>query len=955
MEDIGMKGNGTRLVACGLMLALLFTLSAAAESIVPNETADSTTDSLLEVQSAEGTFADYYAQHRELSLGTATVQLKTPSFQSEKVTQIDEDETAYRLSEGSFVRWNATVPAGLYRMTVTYRVEQSPEATAACAVALNGAIPFREAESIALSKVWQDGERKIDNRGNEISPTQIEVSHWTTAILNGQDNIEADSYYFAFDGTETTLQLTAITGDIAVRGVQLDSVSCLPTYEAYRERNVTDTVQGYSKQIEAESAQYKSSSSLYPSGVRNTPVVTPNDPIITKLNTIGSGNWKSIGQWISWDIVVPSDGWYTLDFKYRQNGSRGMVVRRRLTVDGVVPFREAECMQFSYKDGWTFAYAGGETPWQVYLTAGSHELRLESVLGELTETLSSMNRSLVSLNTLYRRIIMITGVSPDPYNDYYLHREIPELLNTLQQVSNNLEANAKTLEEITGNAGNLASGLNDIIRQLRSFYEKPLTIPTRLDSFRSNISVLAELVLSLKEQPLELDSFTICSADTVAQRELPGFFKKFWFRFLAFLASFNDGYATIGDSYGDGEESLSVWISANDLLATGVSSGRDQATVLKQFIDEQFTPDTGIHVNLSLVSTSDTLLQAIVGGKAPDVALFVPKTLPITLAMRGGVMDLSQFPQFEEWQERVYDSAFIPYRYNGGIYAMPETQVFQVLYYRTDIFEELNLTPPETWEDFYRVTAILQGENLQVGVSADQTTFEMLLLQRGQSIYNEDVSRVTLTDPEAIDVFRQWTDLYSQYGIDVSYDFFNRFRTGEMPMGIAQLTLFSQFSVAAPEIHGVWDMAAIPGTVSADGSINRAQGCTTTGCVILRDAKNPKDACAFIDWWTSDDVQFRFGNSIENRMGAAARYNTANKNAFAAIPWSGEQRTMLQALWAHVSDIPQSPASYSVSRNIMNAFRRVVYYNETPREVMSKYAEDMNRELIRKRQEFGLE
>lgn len=950
-----MKGIGARLVACGSLLALLLTAPAAAETALPNDDADSITDLPAVIQPADGTFADYYAQHRDLPLGTTTVLLDTPTLQSETVTLTEESPAAYRLPEGAYLQWTATVPAGLYRLTVTYKVEQSPEPTAACAVALNGAIPFREAEDIALSKVWQDDEHKTDNRGNEISPTQVEVSRWTTAILNGQDNIEADSYYFAFDGTETTLRLTAVTGDIAVRSVQLDSVDCLPTYETYRQQGAAGAAQAYSQQIEAETAQYKSSSALYPTSERNTPVVTPNDPILTKLNTIGGGNWKSSGQWISWEITVPADGWYTFDFKYRQNGSRGMEVRRRLTVDGVVPFREAECVRFSYKDGWTFAYAGGDTPWQVYLTAGTHELRLESVLGELSETLSSMNRSLVSLNTLYRRIIMITGVSPDPYNDYFLHREIPELMDTLQQVSDDLEANAQTLEEASGKAGNLAAGLYDIIRQLRSFHEKPLTIPTRLDSFRSNISVLAELVLSLKEQPLELDSFTVCSADTTAERELPHFFKKVWFRVLAFFASFSDDYATIGDSYGGSGETLDVWISANDLMATGVSSGRDQATVLKQFIDEQFTPETGIHVNLSLVSTSDTLLQAIVGGKAPDVALFVPKTLPVTLAMRGGIMDLSQFPEFEDWQERVYDSAFIPYRYNGGVYAMPETQVFQVLYYRTDIFEEMGLTPPETWEDFYRVTAILQGKNLQVGMSADQATFEMLLLQRGQSIYNDEVSRVTLTDPEALAAFRQWTDLYSQYGIDVSYDFFNRFRTGEMPMGIAQLTLFSQFTVAAPEISGVWDMAAIPGTVSADGTVSRAQGCTTTGCVIMRDAKNPQDACTFIDWWTSDEVQYQFGNSIENRMGAAARYNTANKNAFAAIPWSSEQRTMLRELWADVSDVPQSPASYSVSRNIMNAFRRVVYYNETPREVMSKYAEDMNRELIRKRQEFGLE
>ena len=39
-----------------------------------------------------------------------------------------------------------------------------------------------------------------------------------------------------------------------------------------------------------------------------------------------------------------------------------------------------------------------------------------------------------------------------------------------------------------------------------------------------------------------------------------------------------------------------------------------------------------------------------------------------------------------------------PYIYEGGVYAVPETQNFDMLFYRTDVFAELGLTPPETWE-----------------------------------------------------------------------------------------------------------------------------------------------------------------------------------------------------------------------------------------------------------------
>ncbi len=867
------------------------------------------------------------------------------------------EEAVLTLPAGGYAEWKVQAQKGLYRIALTYQALGEEDVRHECAVALNGAAPFQEAQHISLSRVWRnDGEKTTDNQGNDVSPKQVPADVWNTADLNGADNIAAACFYFGLNEGENTLRLSATGGELQIKAVRVYNPADLPTYEAYVQEHAAQPQESadFQQKIEAEDAVYKSSSNLYPMSDRSGPSVSPSDPIRNRLNYIGGESWGNVGQWISWEINVPADGYYTLNFKYKQNVVRGLKSRRRLTIDGEVPFKEMENLTFSYSDSWSFLQPGGEEPYRFYLTKGRHEIRLESILGDLTDTLSSMNRSLLALNELYRRIIMITGVTPDPYNDYFLHTEIPELLDTFERVSLNLRENAQTLEESSDSAGSAASSLYDIVRQLDSFREKPNTIPQRLDSYRSNISVLADLLLSLKQQPLTLDYLSVSSVDQPPVTDKTNIFDVIVFRLRAFLASFRADYASLGNQYASEEEPLDVWISANDLLATGVSSGRDQATVLKRFIDEQFTLATGIAVNLSLVSTSDTLLQAIVGHKEPDAAIFVPKTMPVTLAMRGGVADLSDMPQFSSWKERVYASAFIPYQYNGGVYGMPETQVFNVLYFRRDVFEELGLTPPDTWEDFYRVTSIIQGNNLQVGVPADQTTLEMLLLQNGESLYNEDLSRVALSTPDAIQAFGEWTDLYTQYGIPLQYDFFNRFRTGEMPMAIAPLTMYSQLSVAAPEIANQWEMAPIPATVK-DGESSRAQGCITTASVVMQNSPHKENACRFIDWWTSDEIQAQFGNSMENRMGAAARYNTANKKAFERLPWNTQERELLRGLWTDVTDIPQTPASYYVNRNILNAFRRVVYYNETPREVINKYAQDMNEELIRKRQEFGLE
>lgn len=57
----------------------------------------------------------------------------------------------------------------------------------------------------------------------------------------------------------------------------------------------------------------------------------------------------------------------------------------------------------------------------------------------------------------------------------------------------------------------------------------------------------------------------------------------------------------------------------------------------------------------------------------------------------------------------------MPYSYRGSTYALPMTQYYLMGFYRTDIFEELGLTVPQTWEELFDVAAVLQRNNMTVG------------------------------------------------------------------------------------------------------------------------------------------------------------------------------------------------------------------------------------------------
>ena len=84
----------------------------------------------------------------------------------------------------------------------------------------------------------------------------------------------------------------------------------------------------YIQIIQAEDAYLKSDATLFPLFDRSSSKTEPFAYNQIKLNTIGGYNWRNSGQWLSWIISVPEDGYYKLAFKYRQNYSVGLPVTK---------------------------------------------------------------------------------------------------------------------------------------------------------------------------------------------------------------------------------------------------------------------------------------------------------------------------------------------------------------------------------------------------------------------------------------------------------------------------------------------------------------------------------------------------------------------------------------------------------------------------------------------------
>ncbi len=108
-------------------------------------------------------------------------------------------------------------------------------------------------------------------------------------------------------------------------------------------------------------------------------------------------------------------------------------------------------------------------------------------------------------------------------------------------------------------------------------------------------------------------------------------------------------------------------------------------------------------------------------------------------------------------------------------------------------------------------------------------------------------------------------------------------------------------------------------------------------------------------WWASVDVQVRFGREIEALLGASARYNTANRDAFSMLSWSMDDIEVLAAQWDQTKGIREVPGGYYTGRHLANAVRKCINDKDDTRETIIDYSIKIDEEITKKRKEFGMD
>lgn len=864
--------------------------------------------------------------------------------------------------------FDITVPtAGDYAVALTYTL---PEAAVLDNTILISQLSA-EGETIQsvraeVYSLWQDETKDyaLDRYGNEVSPAQVTLSQDVTDYVRTYSSADGGPTVFHFPEGAQKISIFANDSRIVIKEIRVVQIPRIPAYDTYRSQFDGKNYSGEPIIIEGEDYALKNDSSIR-SKADNSAAVTPYNPYYKWMATVDGNSWRTIGQRVVWNFTVPEDGWYQLVFHYSQRYKEGQEARRTVEIDGKIPYDALREMGFSYTGS---KYAYQYTDGKVYLTAGTHTLGMYVEMPEMQPVIAQVERIMEDLQDIGLSLQQVAGSDADVTRTWEIEKYIPGVTKRLTDIQYELETLYSYMEKQYGDEPASSQNLKLAADILAQVLKKPEKLPTRTQDINvgssSATSYLAELITGWKNQGLNIERIYLVGENAKLPPANGNFFVNLGNgikKFVHSLISKDSGYTT---ATAEDEQVLTVWVNRSVQYVEMIQTLCDSRY-------EGYTDANGnkIKIQFSVMPDEGKLLLANASNTGPDVALGVSGDRPYQLALRGAVHPLTEFPDFDEYVEgKFLGEAFEPFIYDDHVYAMPETQQFNVLMYRTDIMERLNLEVPKTWEDVANMMPALRrnGMNFYMPLSSQTGTksveniavfFWQAAAAKGEdpaySLYAADGIHTTVNNETNIEAFEILTDLYLLYGLQNNMpSFYNNFRYGVTPVGIGNFSNYVQLLYAAPEIADDWAIAPVPGFAAEDGTIYNQMTTIGSSAIIMEDSDHKEAAWDFVKWWLSDETQSEFAQTLQSKYGSAYIWNSANVNAFAKLAIPAEDRAVILEQWEHTMNIRHTPASYMLERSLSDAWYDVVNGHVPVRRALNEAAVNTQQELTIKLQEF---
>lgn len=952
-----------RILALGLAAGMAATaiplqLMAAQETVQESQTTGSVTEGYASERidngytkiSAGYTLPEYTGGDIEYPIKdicTSTDAVFTDDYGYTSAVQIGE--------RGSIELELNVVADGIYYMCFDYLADSDTILPVEAQFMIDGDFPFYEMRQQVLESQWSTPQQKsYDSYGNEVVGIPDKVYEWQNKYIMDSTYRYSGPLGIELTKGRHTVTVTLKEGTLLLGNFKL---TAKPQVEAYTgsEKAAGD---GFIE-IQAEDFTYRNASSIHAT-CEYDPNLYPYQAGNRIMNTVDSTSFSEGGQQISYQFTVEKEGNYYLAFHYSQSDKSDFPVFMNIRIDGELPNTEFENCAFAYKKDYnlyTLLDSEGNKI-SVPLGAGQHTISMQISMEPLRNALETIEQIMGKVNDLSLEVTKVAGTNKDKYRDFSLESYIPGIGDTLIQWADELAAVMEEARTYNPDKKKIAafSSISIAENQLRSLAKKPDELIYRIDELATSTSSvnqhLANLIDSLNGNDFSLDSIYLYQED--AAKQLPrhkNVFVKAGLGIVRFCTSF-------------GKQAYSSSNTNPEHLQVSVNRSRQHLEIMQQMITEEFTPQTGIEVDLSLMPDQTKLVLANASGYSPDVATGVNYSIPFELGIRGALKDLTQFDDFAEVAGRYTEGLLMPYVIDDSVYAIPETMNFQVLFYRKDILDKLGLEVPDTLEDVEAMLPDLQMRGLNFYYPTARTvgmkTFldtTPIIFQSGGRLYDTYVEDVTITSEEVVEGFTTLTNLFTIYNLpkDVP-NFYQHFRNGDYPIGISDFGTYNLISNAAPEIDGSWGVALIPGVKDENGEVMRYSSAGAESTFLFNSTpEREEQAWEFVKWWSSAQVQAEFGQRLQITYGDEYYWNTANCEAFAQLPWDSDDKEVISEQLTWTMEAPRALASYMVERELSDAYNLVVLGAKSAnvREALDDAQKNIKRETLRKLEEFG--
>lgn len=600
-----------------------------------------------------------------------------------------------------------------------------------------------------------------------------------------------------------------------------------------------------------------------------------------------------------------------------------------------------------------------------YLTEGKHTIAIKQENEPVMEAYRYALLLQQHLTDFQLEITKITGSDVDTERNWKMTKYIPEISDYLNAYETIIKHIRYLLQDYSpnGNSSAILAYLDEAQQFIKTMKKYPdeIALHTKdLTGAENSILVsLSNFTTEVTSNEFTLDRIYIYGEKNQIKSANPSLASSMWTGVRSLVNTFtSDKYAT-----GAKEDSKTLTIWVNRAIT--------HVDLLQKMVDTEFVPyykeQTGkdIKVKVSTMPDVSKLTLAIAADQTPDVALGLMSYVPFDLSSRGALYDLTKFDDFWTVARRFPTGSFVSYVYNEGMYAIPETTDFNAIVYRTDIFKNLGLKVPNTWDDLIEILPTLQryGMNFYHNISLGTTGYKWfyqtapMILQNGGELYTQDDNGLITTgidSKKSVKGLQLLGDLFTKYSLDTSVQtFFNSFRYSVLPIGIVGMEDYTLIKNGAKELDGKWAISQYLGTKQEDGTVNRTFVANGTGGAIFNTSDKKQEAWEFLKWWTSKSVQTEYTYTLRSSYGKTFFWLSANRAALENNPMDEADKKIITEQINYVTDVTRTPGQYLLERTISNIWTTMVFDGTAGQVAVDEAKNDVNKEIVRKMKELG--